>query len=132
DRLTPDFGCERCYGEDPHAVFEYRRNGGFRRVKKVYFDHHFDVALSRCGACGQVFVDIFDEIVDWEGGDDAMDVWLVPVAPAEVQAIRHMKDLDLTYLKSLGEGRRHMWWDRPTGGPAHAGWSRRRLVIWTG
>jgi len=121
--MTTDFGCAYCYGEDAQAVWTYHRNGGLEPQRRIVDDPHFLVSLRHCRRCGQVFVSIFTEFVDWEDGDDAQYSDVVPVTPAEAATVLEQgEQVDLRYLGSLGEGRRRLSSDWPTGGETEIGW----------
>jgi len=83
---VPDsFGCRRCYGEDPRAAWAYYEEG-LAVERELVGDSHFLVQLRRCADCGQQFVWIFGEAVDWKGGDDAQRREIVPVSATEAEA----------------------------------------------
>jgi hypothetical protein len=114
--MTTEFGCAYCYGDDAQAVSVYYDNGGLETERLIVDDPHFLVSLPRCRRCAQGFVSIFTEFVDWEGGDDAQYRDVVPVTPAETAiVVEQGEDVDLRYLGSLGEGRRRLSTDWPTG-----------------
>src|SRR6266511_4005147 len=79
--MTTDFCCAYCYGEDAQAVWTYHRNGGLEPQRRIVDDPHFLVSLRHCRRCGQVFVSIFTEFVDWEGADPPADLRLASGRP---------------------------------------------------
>jgi hypothetical protein len=120
---TAGFGCARCYGDDAQAVSGYFSGDGLATDHLVVADSHFIVSLRHCCQCGQAFVSVFTEFVDWSGGDDAQYRDIVPVTPAEAAAVLERGDpADLQYLGSLGQGRRRLSTDWPTGGPKRIDW----------
>jgi hypothetical protein len=118
--MTDDFGCARCYSDDAHEVMAYVHDGGMPIDRYLVDDSHFIVSLRHCRECGQRFVWIFTEDVDWVGGDDAQYRDIVPVTLEEAAAAAN---LDLQYLGSLGAGRRRLWTSWPTGGEQSVGWA---------
>ncbi len=117
-----DFGCASCYGEDPVAVLEYTR-GGLTITQRLISDSHYGVSVRQCANCGQRFIAIFTEFVDWSGGDDAQYFDIVPVTPEEAdEAIAAGEDVSTGFLGGLGTGRRHLASDHPTGGPQRIHW----------
>jgi hypothetical protein len=111
-------------------VSVYYDNGGLETERLIVDDPHFLVSLPRCRGCGQGFVSIFTEFVDWEGGDDAQHRDVVPVTPAETAiVVEQGEDVDLRYLGSLGEGRRRLSTDRPTGDHKRTGWKVGRFWV---
>jgi hypothetical protein len=102
---VPDsFGCRRCYGEDPRAAWAYYEEG-LAVERELVGDSHFLVQLRRCIDCGQQFVWIFGEAVDWQGGGDAQRREIVPVSATEAEAAGK---LDYPSLAALGVGRRYL------------------------
>jgi hypothetical protein len=117
------FGCPQCYGDDAEATAAFVHAGGLVTDRAVVDDSHFIVSLRRCSACGQAFVSIFTEFVDWSGGDDAQYRDVVPVTPDEVGTLLDQGErLDLRFLGSLGEGRRRLSGDWPSGGAKRVNW----------
>ena len=98
--MPDSFGCRRCYGEDPRAAWAYYEEG-LAVERELVGDSHFLVQLRRCADCGQQFVWIFGEAVDWQGGDDAQRREIVPVSATEAEAAGR---LDYPSLAALGVG----------------------------
>jgi hypothetical protein len=121
--MTTEFGCARCYGDDPQAVFDYQRGNGFTGHQPIITKSHFIVSLIHCGQCSQQFVSIFTESIDWAHGQDPQYTDLVPVTPAEAETILAAgEDVDLRYLGQLGDGRRRLSTDWPSGAPQQVMW----------
>ena len=115
------FGCPLCYGEDADIVSANHHT--VRVTDTVIDDSHFIVSLRRCPECGQRFLRIFTEFVDWQGGDDAQYTDVVPVTEDEAKRIvQDGENVSLEYLGDLGTGRRRLQMDWPTGGPRRLGW----------
>ncbi|RSM86545.1 hypothetical protein DMH04_12890 [Kibdelosporangium aridum] len=115
-----DLGCEHCYGEDAETVMEYCTKN-LETTRRIVSDSHFGVSLRKCPECGQQFVAIFTEFVDWQGGDDAQYFDIVPVTPIEAKYIVNAQDL-LRDLSKLGNRRRRVSSDWPTGGRNRVSW----------
>ncbi|MBD0689530.1 hypothetical protein [Streptomyces sp. CBMA123] len=115
------FGCAECYGEDAQAVWARQREG-FAYEAAVVADPHFAVSVRRCLACAQRFGWIRTEFTDWSGGDDASYLTVLPLTGREATALAvgTLAPLD---LGPLGEGRRHLHHDRPSGGPDRLHWA---------
>ncbi|MFJ9842508.1 hypothetical protein ACIRYZ_18895 [Kitasatospora sp. NPDC101155] len=120
DEPGTGFGCAACCGEDAQKVWGRQREG-FAHETAVVQDSHFTVSVRRCLACGQRFAWIRTEFTDWAGGDDASYVAILPLTDVEAAALTDgaLAPLD---LGPLGEGRRHLHSDRPSGGPARLHW----------
>ena len=86
---------------------------------------HFIVQLRRCAECGQQFVWVFSESVDWEGGEDAQHRSVVPVSAEEAQALENLGGLiEAESLAALGTGRRYLVTEWPKG-------SKRSTIEWS-
>jgi tetratricopeptide (TPR) repeat protein len=112
-----EFGCAACYGEDAEAAWQH-----FLREREYDRDladdgvDHFSVDLSHCPTCSQSFVKVFAEFT-W----DAQYFVILPVTSAEVASLIDGR-LDVYEVGRLGEGRRHLHSDNPTGAEEHAYW----------
>jgi hypothetical protein len=114
------FGCERC-GADADADAAWR----CRRVilHRLIDQSHLIVTLRACEHCGQRFVQVLGERVDWQDGDDAQHWRLVPISAEEADALRARGEAALGAVDALARRRRHLRVDHPTGGE--------RVVFWT-
>jgi hypothetical protein len=108
-KAPEDFGCPRCYGDDAEHAWAYYEDG-LVVERELVGEPHFIVQLRRCAGCGQQFVWVFSESVDWEGGEDAQRRSIVPLADGEAES------LDVRSLAALGDGRRYLetWWPTAT------------------
>src|SRR5690242_10499318 len=62
------FGCERCWPESAEAA--YGALGTLTIDAELIDESHFRVTIRSCPDCGQQFVSVFAETVDWEAGED--------------------------------------------------------------
>jgi len=109
-----EYGCALCFGEDAEAARAYL----LASVQVLVDESHFGVSLRRCTACGQRFVHIFTEFVDWVDGDDPQYTELVPVTGEEAAELAAQgENVDLRAIEALGAGRRRLVMDFPKGGP---------------
>jgi len=94
-------------------------------------ESHFLVQLRSCPECGQRFLWIFTEFVDWENGEDAQYRQILPVTRTEADAIaRQRAAVDLAYLGSLGRSRRYLKVDWPSDQPdPTVGWATGQFLI---
>lgn len=116
DGPASSVGCGDCYGDDPHAVWAYYRTG-LETDRSLVEESHFIVRLRRCRGCGQSYVWIFMESVDWRGGEDPQYRRVVPVTPAEAAALADLGEDVAAGLGALGRGRRHLATDWPSDAP---------------
>jgi hypothetical protein len=120
--MTAQFGCAECYGEDAKAALEFTYKH-LPITHRLIGDSHYGVSVRVCDSCGQQFVAIFTEFVDWTGGDDAQYFEVVPVTPEEAdEVIAAGENVTTRRLGELGEGRKHLSDHWPTGGPQEIFW----------
>ncbi|MDX2092804.1 MAG: hypothetical protein SFX73_33365 [Kofleriaceae bacterium] len=100
-------GCTACYGNDAQAVLAYYQSGGLEIDERLSDDSHFGVTIRHCTRCGQTFLFVFTEFVDWQGGEDDQYTDVVPISGAEA-AEALQRPSDLQFLGSLGTGRRRL------------------------
>jgi hypothetical protein len=111
------FGCDRCYAGEVEQAWRYAAEDLVVEDALVE-DSHFVLQLRRCPSCGQRFVWVFTEVVDFEGGDDAQFRSVVPVTESEGDAFAQQgEDVDYGELAGLGRDRRYLSRRWPTGAP---------------
>jgi hypothetical protein len=76
--------CAHCGGDDVEAVWAHRAH--FARTE-IVSESHFIVAILRCDRCGQPHASVFCERIDWHGGQDPQHSLLIPLTPAEADAL---------------------------------------------
>lgn len=122
------FGCEQCCPAEPEAAWEARR--GLARVAELVDESHFHVMILACDGCGQRFVSVFTERIDWVDGDDPQHSMLLPLTPEEADGLAQAPvPLSEARLNALGPGRRCLIHDYPKGGPARTAWG---AGMWVG
>src|SRR5206468_4212166 len=97
-----------------------RETLGLDKFESLVHSSHFAVDLCRCRDCGQVYVEVFWEIVDWSGGDDDMWQFYVPVSDEETERLRSTlpqhdpasgkagQNIFVSHVIKLVESRRHI------------------------
>lgn len=113
------FGCARCCGDDAAGAWQAMHA---RRGANLVQESHFGLHLTAC-TCGQPFVVVFTERVDWKGGEDQQDWLCLPVNAGEVATLTQTPaDALPGVVKALGPGRRFLVRSFPTGGALSAWW----------
>ncbi len=96
-----EFGCPRCSGPDAASVWEAHRAD--RRIADLVEESHFSLRLLACPACGQSFLKVFTELIDWQGGDDSQCWCLLPLTPEECdQLLAAGEQVDPAWLTDWG------------------------------
>jgi hypothetical protein len=115
------FGCPACW--PPAAENAWQARALLARTHELIDDSHFIVALLACPSCGQQFVSVFVEEVDWAGGDDPQAWTVLPVSDAEARELSRTAEASLpAALNALAPGRRSLHRDWPKGGPITCAW----------
>jgi hypothetical protein len=113
--MTPSsFGCDACWPDDPASAKEAQQDHEW--LARPCDESHFSVTILACKRCGQRFVRIFYELIDWQGGDDSQAWFTLPITRAEAdQLIAQGEAVDLRCIVSLGRGRTHLSAVHPRG-----------------
>jgi hypothetical protein len=89
DRLDPEIEqpipCPKCLGAEPTEA-KARLLKEPREV--IIADDHFSMSLRTCSQCGQSFLCVFSELVDWSNGDDSQAQHYIPISAEEAAAFR--------------------------------------------
>jgi hypothetical protein len=109
-------GCAICFPAEPVAV------PALDVVRSLVEESHFIVAVKQCRSCGQRFVSVFCERIDWMRGEDPQTRVLVPVTGAEAEAV------DLSGLAALAD-RTYLVSHWPSGGAQSVGYARGGPIV---
>jgi hypothetical protein len=95
-------------------------------VSRLIEESHFIVLLRSCTACGQRFVSVFAETVDWADSEDPQFRTVLPVTDQEAAALSAMDRRGLeSLLYGLAPNRRSLCRDFPKGAENPSNfWSR--------
>ena len=124
---TREFGCDLCWPADARAAWGAR--DGLSRLRELIDESHFIVAILACPRCGQQYVSIFTEMIDWEDGNDPQYWTVLPITWAEAESLmRQGASLNEMSLNALGRERRSLRRDHPKAGPPRVFWGSGILV----
>lgn len=116
-------GCERCWPADSEAT--WRARGALELVAELIDESHFHVRLLGCPGCGQRFVSVFTEEIDWADGEDPQAWSLLPLTPEEANGLAAAgRNLSEAGLDALGAGRRCLRRELAKGEAPRVYWSR--------
>lgn len=120
-----------CAGDDAYAALAAIRKA--RHIAELVDESHFIVSIRRCILCGQHFLSLFCERVDWADGDDPQTRVLVPVNEAEVQRLQiqsaNIVADENVMLEIVAHERRFLYHDMLKGAPEKLVWMTRPLFI---
>ena len=115
------FGCKICWPANADAAWDARKN--LRHVDELIDESHFHVTILACTACGQHFISVFTETVDWIDGEDPQYWTVLPLTEPEVDGLLQQRNaISDTTLNALGPGRRSLWRSFPKGMPIQLLW----------
>ena len=118
-----------CLGDDSAAALEAIRKT--KHIAELVDESHFDVSILRCVQCGQHFLSLFCERVDWVDSDDPQTRVVVPVSEDEVQRLQtaNIAADENVILEIVANERRFLYHDMPKGAPETLAWKTRTLFI---
>lgn len=120
------FGCAECWPESPEQARQALR--GLRAVATLVDESHYMVRVTSCASCGQRFLHVFTERIDWADGDDPAVRSHMPVSESELAELGHAPTE--AGVASVAPDRRYLRWSSPKGAPSTAAWSTGLRVEW--
>jgi hypothetical protein len=113
-RPSKKAGCAFCWPSAADAAWKAR--DGLTRTAELIDESHFHVMILTCPQCGQQFLSVFTEMIDWINGDDAQYWQVVPITKSEsAKLIRRGSALTEIEINSVGSDRRSLVRNYPTG-----------------
>ena len=118
-----------CVGGDSVVALQAIRKAG--HIAGLVDESHFIVSIRRCAQCGQHFLSMFCERIDWADGDDPQTWVVVPVSADEVQRLKTANiAVDENLIREIvGNARRFLYHDMPKGAAETLAWVTRTLFI---
>lgn len=118
-------GCAACIPDEPGSATSL----GLAEVARLVDESHFAVKVRSCRVCGQEFLWIFTERIDYVAGNDPQCWSVLPISSAEAaDLIRAADQLDLDALSRLGLRRRFLRDDTPALGARSCGYVYGQLI----
>ena len=115
------FGCDRCWPDSAASAAAATHTLAFEH--SLIDESHCIVGIRRCGDCGQRYVCVFTERIDWTGGDDPQFRMRLPITTDEAEHLTRLGDaLSESALNALGPDRKSLCDDFPASGPRRAYW----------
>ncbi|MEO0576412.1 MAG: hypothetical protein AAF004_13190 [Pseudomonadota bacterium] len=122
------FGCDICFPDDIELAGKcwYK----VPVIKALIAESHFSIKVRQCNSCGQRFVTVFAEMIDWQTGEDPQQCCALPIT--ELEAARLLKagsDAEAESIaESLGANRRSFSSFWPSGKGKSDVWSTGFLI----
>lgn len=115
------FGCEHCLPSDADDAWE---SVSLLKIDSALVEEsHFTVKLRSCRACGQNFISVFTETIDWADGEDPQFWSVLPITPTELSQLSTVGAGLITKLNGLAPDRRSLRHDFPKGASPKSFWS---------
>lgn len=119
--LEASFGCSRCWPADAAAARDAIR--ALPVDRELVDESHYRVIVRRCGSCGQQFLSVFTELIDWADGDDPHSSTVIPLRYAEAVALRGVNSPPTPeQINRVGPQRRSLRYDAPKNAAARTSW----------
>lgn len=116
-------GCDYCWPSDADAAWDARRK--LQRGPELADEAHFHVMVLICPRCGQRFVSVFTETIDWAKGNDPQYWSVIPVLEAEARGLEGLDEWTLqSKLDRLAPARRALRRDLPQSGAGRTYWAQ--------
>ena len=118
-----------CLGDDCLAAKEAIRKA--KRTVELVDESHFMVSIEQCVRCGQQFLTLFCERVDWADSDDPQVIVAVPISEDEVQRLQaaNVAADENAILEIVANERRFLYHDMPKGAAETLAWKTGPLFI---
>ena len=117
------FGCIECL---PDGADEAWQAFGKSEIDaRLIDDSHFIVLVRSCLSCGQRFVSVFTETIDWEHGEDPCFRTVLPITEQEALLLRTADSKVVeSLLYGLDSNRQSLCRDWPKDAEAKNFWGR--------
>jgi hypothetical protein len=125
--MSAESGCAQCWPEDAAAAWQARQRLVLN--KTLVDESHFLVNLLACTHCKQVFMSIFTEMIDWDGGNDPQDWLVVPLAADESRLLAEGMPLLEFNVTARAATRRTLRRSFPRAGDIEVGWGHGAFVL---
>ena len=130
DTYSPAANRPLCVCLDSHPQMALDAIGKARMIHSLTDNSHFMVRILRCESCGQLFLKIFYELIDWSGGDDSQARMFVPISESEAKhLIDAGQEVNDQFLLDMNINRRFLSQILPRGGEERVQWGSGPLVI---
>ena len=116
-------GCPSCIPEDASRAWTARM--GLRTGRTIIDESHYRISILVCAACGQAFVSVMTETIDWKDGEDPICRQTIAISPSEAEALAGTDAGSAEHLVySFGVGdRKCLVYDHPKDEPPVTFWS---------
>lgn len=118
-------GCPTCWPESARQASDAL--GSLKPVRVIVDDSHYRLVIEGCPQCGQKFIYVMTELIDWAGGDDPICRQRTPITGDEARAILDLDEASaeaLAFTVGGGDGRTSIVEDWPKGEDPSYYWAK--------
>lgn len=108
-----EVGCKACWSADVDAAWEVIKTVPVH--ERLIDESHYMVLLRHCQACGQHYLQVTTETVDFYDGEDPIYRTVVPIDEAERQRLLAAAPLRTDVIERIGVDRQALKYDLPKG-----------------
>jgi hypothetical protein len=120
-------GCKQCWPSAAEAAWKARQ--GLVLTAELIYESHYHVMILACLQCGQQFLSVFTEMIDWVHSDDAQYWQVIPLTESEAAALTGRGPaLTEHEINAVGRGRQSLMRDYPTGQGPREFWGKGIMV----
>lgn len=120
DEPEEQFGCDSCWPESAEDAYDASRE--LQTTMILVEESHYIVRVVGCGSCGQRFLTVFTELIDWEDGEDPCSRRRLPLTERQSQML--WKDPPPHLLTAIAPTRKCLAFDWPKHGDRQIFWAR--------
>ena len=119
-------GCASCWALD--AADAWAAFGSTSINHYLADESHFIVSIRACPECGQLYVLVTTEMIDWKDGNDPIHRIALPISDVERATLEAAEPFCNDVLESVGVDRRALNFDWPNDDDAVTYWGKGILV----
>ncbi|HEX7371117.1 MAG TPA: hypothetical protein VF284_12640 [Rhodanobacteraceae bacterium] len=116
-----EMGCTACWAADAAAAWQAFQSTSIRHY--LIDEPHFIVSIRQCPTCGQQYLQVTTEMIDWQNGEDPVHRVVMPIDDVECQSLVAATPLPNQALERIGAARRALNYDWPAGSEPTIYWA---------
>jgi hypothetical protein len=115
-------GCNACWPSSADAAWEAVKS--LKTDIDLIDESHFKIKIRSCKKCGQQFLSVFTETIDWKDGEDPQYWTVIPLTTEEAERLSSKGSDFEAALVALPDARRSLRHDFPKGSGPKSYWSQ--------
>ena len=106
-------GCDKCWAPEAATAWDVIKNVPIEA--RLIDEAHYIVQIRVCSSCGQNYLQVTTEVVDWQDGEDPISRTVIPIDDEERARLLAAQPLDTATIEGIGIGRQSLRYDWPKG-----------------